>query len=205
MDEIITRIEKLINRSDLNDFEKNFLPSIKSYYEKKKLLTPGQLSTLEKIEARYSHEAQALHQQWLATWDDNKKLAFKQIVDYYSNLGLGYYSSITNKVRQNPEYIPTQKEYSAIVENKYAQKYLNNKDAPARFAVGDLVMLRCNTGWDRDALCVIVGVGNIHSWAKGCREYTVSFVEDGRQRVMLEKEMKFVQQSRLDKKAQQAV
>jgi hypothetical protein len=204
MSDIPNRIEKLIGRTELNDFEKTFLPSIKDYYTKKNLLTPGQLSVLEKLEAKYSDEARALHDEWLKTWDEKKKLAFKTMVAYYKGEG-GYYSTTVKKLDANPDYVPTQKEYSSIVENKYAQRYLNNLNTPARFTVGDLVMVRSNAGWYHNEMCVVLNVGNYESWAKGSRQYTVSMVNDGRQTTMLENQLKFVQQSGLDKKKQQAV
>ena len=204
MNDIPTRIEKLMSRAELNDFEKTFLPSINEYYKKKNLLTPGQLSVLEKLEAKYSDEARALQEEWLKTWDEKKKLAFKTMVTYYKSEG-GYYSSTVRKLDANPDYVPSQKEYSSIVENKYAQRYLNNLNTPARFAVGDLVMVRSNAGWYHNEMCVVLKIGEYESWAKGSRQYTVSMVNDGRQTTMLENQLKFVQQSRLDKKKQQAV
>jgi hypothetical protein len=54
-------------------------------------------------------------------------------------------------------------------------------------------------------MCVVLKIGEYESWAKGSRQYTVSMVNDGRQTTMLENQLKFVQQSRLDKKKQQAV
>ena len=204
MSDIPTRIEKLMSRAELNDFEKTFLPSINEYYKKKNLLTPGQLSVLEKLEAKYSDEARALQEEWLKTWDEKKKLAFKTMVTYYKGEG-GYYSTTVKKVDANPDYVPTQKEYSSIVENKYAQRYLNNLNTSARFAVGDLVMVRSNAGWYHGEMCVVLKVGEYESWAKGSRQYTVSMVNDGRQTMMLENQLKFVQQSRLDKKKQQTV
>lgn len=199
MDNIIPRIEKLVGRSDLNDFEKTFLPSIKSYYEKKNLLTPGQLSAFEKIEAKYSDEAQALHKAWRDSWDDQKKIAFKKVVDYYSSLG-GYYSSIITKVRANPEYIPTEQEYNNIVLNKYAQRFLNNCDAPAKFQVGDLVQVRGSHGWNAGTVCVILEDCGIKSWTRGGREYIVSHVDDCRNSRYREADLKIAREKSVDNK-----
>jgi len=179
MDNFIPRIEKLIDRPDLNDFEKTFLSSIKNYFEKKNLLTPGQLSAFEKIEAKYTDEALALQKAWYDSWDDKKNVAFKKVVDYYSNFGY-YFTNIIGKVRANPEYVPTEQEYKNIVENKYAQKFLQNCDAPAKFQVGDLVQIRGGNGWYTGEVCIVLEDCGVKSWAKGGREYILSAVSDSR-------------------------
>lgn len=199
MENIIGRIDKLLQRSDLNSFEKDFLPSIKAYYQSKNILTPGQLSAFEKIEARYSDAALALQQDWINSWDEKKKLAFKSIVDYYSRQGY-YFHNIINKVRQNADYIPTEKEFHSIVENKYAQKYLKNMDVPAKFQVGDLVQIRGTMGWDANRMCIIIEDKGIGSWVKGGREYIVSFPEDMSQGKFRECDLKIAREKSLDKK-----
>lgn len=202
MENIIFRIDKLLQHNNLSDFEKTFLPSIKSYYEKKNLLSPGQLSTLEKIEAKYSDEAQALHKAWIDSWNDEKKFTFKKVVDYYSSSGY-YFVNILNKVRGNPEYVPTEKEYDSIVNNKYAQRFLKNADAPAKFQIGDLVQVRGNAGWDAGRVCIVIEDRGIKTWIRGGREYKISFVEDGSQNWYREADLKIAREKSVDSKKQQ--
>lgn len=202
MNETLAKIEHLMVQPDLNNWEKNFLTSIKDYFVKYNKLSDGQSNHLEKIAQRYTADAVKQRDEWYASWNDEKKDKFKKIVDYYSMSV--YYTTIIRKAQDNPDYIPTQKEYDTIVNNKYAQRYLNNLNSAPKYQVGDLVQIR--SSWYRQGeIGTIIEVRNIDSWVSGSRKYLVNLLGEDDAREWEERGLKKFRESSLAKKNEKAV
>lgn len=202
MNETLAKIEYLMVQPDLNNWEKNFLTSIKDYFVKYNKLSDGQFNHLDKIAQRYTADAVKQRDEWYASWNDQKKDNFKKIIDYYLNSV--YYTTITRKVQDNPEYIPTEKEYDTIVNNKYAQRYLNNLNSAPKYQVGDLVQIR--SSWYRQGeIGTIIEVRNIDSWVSGSRKYLVNLLGEDDAREWEERGLKKFRESSLAKKNEKAV
>ena len=202
MNETLAKIEHLMVQPDLNNWEKNFLTSIKDYFVKYNKLSDGQSNHLEKIAQRYTADAVKQRDEWYASWNEQKKDNFKKIIDYYLNSV--YYTTITRKVQDNPEYIPTEKEYDTIVNNKYAQRYLNNLNSQPKYQVGDLVQIR--SSWYRQGeIGTIIEVRNIDSWVSGSRKYLVNLLGEDDAREWEERGLKKFRESSLAKKNEKAV
>lgn len=202
MNDTLAKIELLMVQPDLNNWEKNFLTSIKDYFVKYNKLSDGQSNHLEKIAQRYTADAIKQRNEWYASWNDQKKDNFKKIIDYYLNSV--YYTTITRKVQDNPEYIPTEKEYDTIVNNKYAQRYLNNLNSAPKYQVGDLVQIR--SSWYRQGeIGTIIEVRNIDSWVNGSRKYLVNLLGEDDAREWEERGLKKFRESSLAKKNEKAV
>ena len=90
------------------------------------------------------------------------------------------------KRKDNPEYIPPQRTFKKITENKYAQKIINELTKKPAFDPGSMVAIR--SGCDaRDLgllysqmkelksvpLFVMAALDSVGSAAKGAREYTI--------------------------------
>ena len=202
MNETLAKIEYLMVQPDLNNWEKNFPTSIKDYFVKYNKLSDGQFNHLDKIAQRYTADAVKQRDEWYASWNDQKKDNFKKIIDYYLNSV--YYTTITRKVQDNPEYIPTEKEYDTIVNNKYAQRYLNNLNSAPKYQVGDLVQIR--SSWYRQGeIGTIIEVRNIDSWVSGSRKYLVNLLGEDDAREWEERGLKKFRESSLAKKNEKAV
>lgn len=168
---IPTRIDALLGNGLVNDWETNFLSSIKAGYDKYKSLTEGQNRTFQNIEARYSPDAVAARQSWQSTWDAVKAETFKSMMEYYSTTP--YYPGVVEKWKKNNSYIPSEKEYKDTCENKYSVKYLKALTIPPKHKVGALVVHKEYGGYK---LATIVDIGNVRDWSKGSREYQINVV-----------------------------
>lgn len=202
MNDTLQKIEFIASQPTLNNWEKNFLISIKDQYIKKNSLSDAQMNHLNNIAQRFTPDAIKQRDDWYASWNDQKKDNFKKIVDYYLNSV--YYTSITRKVRENPEYVPTEKEYDTLVNNKYAQRYLNNLNCTPKYQVGDLVQIR--TSWFRQGeIGTIIEVRNVDSWVTGSRKYLVNLLGEDDAREWEERGLKKFRESSLDKKNEKTV
>ena len=202
MNDTLQKIEFIASQPTLNNWEKNFLISIKDQYIKKNSLSDAQMNHLNNIAQRFTPDAIKQRDDWYASWNDQKKDNFKKIVDYYLNSV--YYTSITRKVRENPEYVPTEKEYDTLVNNKYAQRYLNNLNCTPKYQVGDLVQIR--SSWFRQGeIGTIIEVRNVDSWVTGSRKYLVNLLGEDDAREWEERGLKKFRESSLDKKNEKTV
>ena len=202
MNDTLQKIEFIASQPTLNNWEKNFLISIKDQYIKKNSLSDAQMNRLNNIAQRFTPDAIKQRDDWYASWNDQKKDNFKKIVDYYLNSV--YYTSITRKVRENPEYVPTEKEYDTLVNNKYAQRYLNNLNCTPKYQVGDLVQIRTN--WFRQGeIGTIIEVRNVDSWVTGSRKYLVNLLGEDDAMEWEERRLKKFRESSLDKKNEKTV
>jgi hypothetical protein len=202
MNDTLQKIEFIASQPTLNNWEKNFLISIKDQYIKKNSLSDAQMNHLNNIGQRFTPDAIKQRDDWYASWNDEKKDNFKKIVDYYLNSV--YYTSITRKVQENPDYVPTEKEYDTLVNNKYAQRYLNNLNSTPKYQVGDLVQIR--SSWYRQGeIGTIIEVRNVDSWVTGSRKYLVNLLGEDDAREWEERGLKKFRESSLEKKNEKTV
>jgi hypothetical protein len=57
--------------------------------------------------------------------------------EYYARTS--YFKDLAAKILANPSFIPTEAQYKQMVENKYAQKVLDETEKRPKFEDGDLV------------------------------------------------------------------
>jgi len=191
---IPSKIDALLAMSDLNDWEKNFLTSIKDSFTKYQGLTKGQHDAFLNVEKKHDASAIAARDEWRKSWDAQKKATWDLMIDYYSKTP--YYKGAVDKMRVNPNYIPSQKEYAAVCENKYAVKMIENRKIPAKYKEGDKVIFKWGGNY---YLSTIVEVGEVNSWVKGAREYKINIFGDMKVRAVDEKEMLAYRESYLSK------
>lgn len=139
--QIPTRMEKLKDKK-LLAWERNFYNSFKNSTN----LTERQLVTLTKIEARLDREHQE-RESWLKEWNYEKELYFQLACNYYYTDGtkgsrwmFKKHYKIIKSARKNPtDVVPTRKQYTILVENKYVKRAVDAYFDPPKFNVGDLV------------------------------------------------------------------
>ena len=160
----------------LTDWEKGFAESVLGQLAKGYSLSPKQTETVEKIQARHSSENLERKAQWEAEWDDDKRKVAKVCASYY--LAAGYYTRLATSIIEDDAFIPSEKQYKAMCENKYAQKVLAATFAEAIYPVGSVVSFRASAPYvaqqhKSGAVVLKAGGGVVVSAAKGAKVYEV--------------------------------
>lgn len=188
------RFDAMLAQTDLNDWEKTFLTSIKTSYEKYQSLTVGQNKTFCAIEERHSPAAVASRATWEASWNEEKNKKWDMMMKYYS---CGpYYKGLVEKYRKNVFRIPTESEYKKICENKYAERFYKVSAIPPKFAAQSLVVIH---RWGEYRLAMVLEVRDVTRWVKGSREYLVARIDDPTPFVEEERYMLYYRESILPK------
>ena len=119
------RIEKLIEKKKQNNDEEalGFLESLQTSMEKWGDLTEKQRKAFERIEYLSSDEGR----KYVAAWQQEYSKSLKESATVCARYYLAnppYFHDIASKVVSNPEFIPTEGQFRAMCENKYAIKVL---------------------------------------------------------------------------------
>jgi len=178
------RIENLLKSDKLSGWEQDFCASINSQLIRGRKLSSKQVKIIHKIEGNVAKLVVG-YDQWVKQWDDEKRKVWNIALDYYQRERV-YFQSEVLKRKDNPEYIPPQRTFKKITENKYAQKIINELTKKPAFDPGSMVAIR--SGCDaRDLgllysqmkelksmpLFVMAVLDSVGSAAKGAREYTI--------------------------------
>ena len=108
----------------ISDWERGFLESVVDQWDRKRSLSYKQMETLESIYGKYDEETIAKQNAWESAWDDEKKKTAKVVAEYYI-ANPPYFSDVANKIMNDPSFIPPEKQYRKMTENKYAQRVLD--------------------------------------------------------------------------------
>lgn len=171
------RLETFLARTDIRDSERKFGDSLKEWFDKKGRLSQGQWSAFQRMEARYKPEVLAQRQAWYDQWTPEKAKHLNIAARYYQ-ANPHYFADLAARVLEDSDYIPSEKAYRKMVENKYVQKVIATINTPPQFPVGSLVQVRRTASKgayklrDRVAM-VVANDGPVNSPAKGARTYTV--------------------------------
>ena len=185
------RIENLLKSNKLSDWEQDFCASINSQLIRGRKLSAKQVNLVHKIEGKVAKLVVG-YDQWVKQWDDEKRKVWNIAIDYYEK-NRPYFSNEVAKRkdarREEREYIPPQRTFKKVVENKYVQKVINELDKKPAFEPGSMVTLRASV---RPAdlpdsrilyreikelksmpLFVMAVLDSVGSSAKGAREYSI--------------------------------
>lgn len=204
--DMLDRLTQARERSDLlSDWENGFVESLASQYDKLSNLSPRQVEIFERIESqKLSTSAQEARQQWNEQYDNKKRRTARICAQYY--LSIGYFTNLATNVLEKPGFIPSEKAWKKMCENKYAKKVLETHDAAPKYEVGSLVTFRTTADWAHrvtagDKPCVVITVGTlVRSAAKGAKPYEV--LPFGAQKTILceERHLKVYRKSKKAKK-----
>lgn len=142
---IAERLEKILESEDLSMRDEPFLRSLLENFKKYKGLTPRQFGAMEKIEKRYDPANKEARRNWRENFGEERHQAVKIIAEYYARTT--YWGSFVERVKEDPNHIPSMEDYEKIVNNRYAQRALEAVLTPAKFEVGSMVTLRANVPW----------------------------------------------------------
>ena len=180
---VLERIEELITRVPENGgWDRGFVESVKEQVENGRTLSPRQLEIVGKIEGRFSDEALTQRETWEDDWNADKQRRFNIAVKYYGRTG--YYQNIVQRAWGEESFVPSQKEYQAMVCNKYATAVIENVLADAKYPLGGLVQFRKAARVRspyRGKLAVVVEHGDaVKTHARGGKPYGVVLIGDSK-------------------------
>jgi len=170
-------IQKLVENPNLNNWEKGFIISVNSYFQKHGRVSNKQWSIIQKVEANHSPEVVAQRQDWFNNFDDEKRQKWQLAMDYYEN-NPPYFQNLVHQYRLSPEMIPVEKLYNKIINNKYIQKVINVSLAEPLYDVGSLVQVRKVAKGShykfRECIALVVdNNGPVTSAANGAKTYSI--------------------------------
>ena len=195
--ELVTRIEKTAAKgvSTLTDWERNFLSSLLESAKKWGRLTAKQHEVYQRIERNSDPAFQAARKSWNESWTPEKRTKAVFAANYYK-ANPPYFSDAADRIINDSSYIPSEKLYRKMVENKYVQRAMANAAAPPLYAVASMVTIRDSTQSPirpslrgQDVLIVDVEKDVLHA-TKGSRSYTVLPIGAGETLVIQERWLK---------------
>ena len=139
----LDRLNALSESGNLNDWESNFTISVIDQYERRNL-TDNQHRHIDKIIAKNNPEVIKARNNWLASYDDEKREIARKAAEYYK-ANPPYYQQLADKILDNPEYVPSESSFNKITQNKYVQRYLKALETGPQFEPGQMVRFRRNS------------------------------------------------------------
>ena len=179
--QLVERIEKVAARgtTTLTDWERSFLGSLRDSAKKWGRLTGKQHDVFQRIERKSNPEHIAARKKWNESFTPAMRESLKFAAEYYK-ANPPYFGDAATRILSNPDYVPTEKLYRKMVENKYVQRALANANETAKFPVGTMVMVRDSKNVQgrisryRGQLAVVVECAkSVRSATKGSRNMTV--------------------------------
>jgi hypothetical protein len=141
--ELVARIEKTAARgtSVMTDWERNFLGSILDSAKVWGRLTAKQHGIYQNIENRLDPANIAARQSWNDSWNEEKRAAIIFAANYYK-ANPPYFSDVATRILNDFGYVPGEKLYRKMVENKYVQRAMQHAEAGPLYTVGSMATVR---------------------------------------------------------------
>jgi len=174
------RLDALADRVDPGTWDAGFVESVAAQIKRGRDLSEKQLDILSKIEARWSDEARAAANTWKQTYLDSPEMQQKAriVATYYSITG--YYAGLADNILHTEGFVPTEKQYKSITNNKFAKKILEAWYADPKYPVGSYVVVRDTApgmvrGKAKNVPCVILKTNAAYPRcaAKGTKIYQI--------------------------------
>ena len=134
-------LDKLIETQNLTDWERNFIDSLSKGWAKYNSMTENQHRTLQKVASRYDAENIAKREDWQSKWSSDHREKMKVMARYYL-ANPPYFSDLATRALDDDDYVPTEKAYNAMCENKYAQKVLEVHHSAPQYPAGSMAVIR---------------------------------------------------------------
>jgi|TARA_Y100000310_G_scaffold260427_1_gene269353 hypothetical protein len=179
LDSTEDRIVRLLEGNDtISQGQRGFLKSILEYSRVKGGLTNRQEEHLVRLEEKYKPENVDRRKQWVAEYDDEKKTIARVCAHYYKRTE--YFSNLVERILSEPDYVPSEKQYNSMCNNKYAKKVIESTFSEPKYPVGTFVSPRASASWklrsaSGDTPCMVIAtdVAPVESAAKGSKKYHV--------------------------------
>ena len=177
--DILQQLERAAKNADLlSSWENGFVESLTEQFNKQGRLSPRQIEILKRIEEqKLSSQAQESHHNWTEKYDDEKRRIAMICAKYY--LKAGYFTNLATSVVEDASYVPPEKAWKKMCQNKYALKVVAEHDATPKYDIGSIVEFRATADWSmktqaKGMPCVVISSdGTVISAAKGSKPYKV--------------------------------
>ena len=172
-DSLLERIESVLKFPLIYGNTKTFLESIYEQYNRNGTVTEKQLNAVKKIEEKYSEETMINYENWKKLYNDDKMEVAKICAIYYKN-NPPYFKELSEKILNDSDFVPTEKQFNSMCKNKFAQKVIRETKVQPKFSVGQLVQGRKNAPLKiRNCYFSVIEIGAkpVISAAKGTKIY----------------------------------
>jgi len=172
---IFLKIKSMLREGSFDENTRLFLESLANYFKEHKVITLRQLKALEKIEKVFSEYSEEEHKKWQKEYGDDERAVAIICANYYK-LNPPYFSYLIDDVLNNPDFIPTKKQYQSMCENKYAKKVIRETYKDPVFKPGTLVQGRVNApDCVKDKIATVISINDkpIKRAARGSKIYFV--------------------------------
>jgi hypothetical protein len=189
---------------ELSPWERGFVESVVQQYKQHGRLSDNQTNTINKIAACHDPAAVKARNTWRALYDDEKRKLALFAAEYYLN-NPPYFGDVARRILGEDKYIPSEKCFRKMTENKYVKRAQANLTLEPVFSVGQLVRFRRNAEvreWHRQynhvagrkidlrgKLAVVLSFDDVPGHAKGSREYEVLPAGDSKPVTTLERRL----------------
>ena len=140
------RIVAVLDKSP-SERDKKFLLSLMDGAKKWGKLTAAQQRAFNQVEHRYSDEYGKQLTTWKKKYNEELREDTMIAAKYYSDRAkclpaLAYFSSVADRILEDPDFIPTMLTYQKMVLNRYAQQIIEQTKSRPVYDEGDCVLLR---------------------------------------------------------------
>lgn len=188
------RLVALLANSSVTVRDREFVVSLQESFKRYSSLSQKQYNYFEVLEKRYDPAtlaaANAARQEWTNKWDAWKQKQLEICVRYYSKTP--YFSDIVKACEKDTSYIPSEKQFRAMCENKYAKRLVENM-TNHKFDVGAVVQQRKSRYIQMEQVGVITAVSDAITRSSaniGGRVYRVMWMHDGNESEVFERDLK---------------
>lgn len=193
VDETINpRLRMLLENKEVPENTVAFLQSLLGANEKYNGLTERQYEAMQKVEHRFTAENIAKRNSWASEYDDKKRKIAKVCAQYYLE-NPPYYRDLAIRIVGEEDFVPTERQYRALCENKYTTKVLAATYDEPLFPVGAMVQGRaCAARQLQNRLMVIIetNAAPVTIAARGSKVYRVLPVGSAETLFVLERDLK---------------
>ena len=141
------RFETLMKK-ELSPNDRKFAESLKKQFDDSGTLTPKQIECVDRMERRYSPEAQLKRERWAQSYKKEHRPTALICANYY--VTTMYFRDLSVRIATDEDFVPTEKQFNALTKNKYAQKAIKAATEPPAFPVGSLCKVRANANFVAD-------------------------------------------------------
>tara|TARA_R100000008_G_scaffold45394_1_gene26638 strand:- start:299 stop:1084 length:786 start_codon:yes stop_codon:yes gene_type:complete len=191
------RLDSLISRAGAaNDrWAVTFITSLKGQLSMGRELSPRQTEILKKVEDRHSDKAQAMRESWASNFSSEMREKLTIAARYYL-ANPPYFGDIAKKALEDDSYVPSERSYRKMVENKYATKVIESTLAEPKFNAGSHVAIRktasigLHSTRRTNGVVLKVDAAPVTSAARGSKVYSVLFFGDSKATLIEERWLK---------------
>ena len=128
--------------SDISTWQEGFLKSVLEQVKKGFTLSHNQERILSEVCAQNTPERLQSIQDWKTSYSasEYKQESFRVCAHYYNTVG--YFTTIVENFFTKKDYVPSEKEYKRLCDNKYAKRVLESHFSEPLYPKGTVVQLR---------------------------------------------------------------